>query len=97
MSGVGWLDRDENDDVRLPIAVLAGIAEHLERIVSTIADLGTAVAANTQAVADLTAHLANQGTTLDAADQATVDGVVTALTANTAALEAIVSPPAPVA
>jgi CheY-specific phosphatase CheX len=69
------------------------IDELKELFVSTIADLGTAVAANTQAVTDLQAHLAAAGTTLDAADQATVDGIVTGLEANTAALQAIVTPP----
>jgi CheY-specific phosphatase CheX len=63
-----------------------------ELFVSTISDLGAAVAANTQAVSDLQTHLANAGTTLDAADQAVVDGVVTGLEANTAALQAIVNP-----
>ena len=62
---------------------------------STIADLGTAVAANTQAVTDLQNHLANAGTILDAADQSTLDGVVSSLSANTAALESIVNPAAP--
>ena len=68
------------------------IDELKELFVSTISDLGAAVAANTQAVTDLQNHLASAGTTLDAADQATVDGVVTSLSANTAALEAIVTP-----
>jgi len=64
---------------------------------STIADLVAAVAANTQAVDGLQTHLAAGGTVLDAADQTALDGVVTSLGANTAALEAIVNPPAPLA
>lgn len=59
---------------------------------ASIADLGNAVAAQTQAVTDLQNHLANAGTTLDAADQATIDSVVSGLEANTAALQAIVTP-----
>ena len=74
---------------------LERLAHRIGEMMSTIADLGTAVAANTQAVTDLQNHLANAGTVLDAADQAVVDGVVSSLGANTAALEAIVNPAAP--
>ena len=73
---------------------LAAIRANQEHIMSTVADLQTAVAAQTTVITAVEAKVAAGG--LSAADQATLDAAVADLTANTAKLETLVAPaPAP--
>jgi hypothetical protein len=62
----------------------------LEAIMADLTKLNAAVAANTQAVTDVTAVVAAGST----ADQAGVDAATAQIETNTAALEALKTPPA---
>ena len=71
------------------------IRHELEIIMASVADLTTSVAANTQAVADIQAHIASGGTVFSAADQTAFDAANSQVLVNNAALDAIATPPAP--
>lgn len=70
-------------------------AHHLEELVSTIADLSTAVSNLASAVAALPAPAT--GTVIDPADQATLDSAVSELDTVVTTLQGLATPPAPTA
>lgn len=71
--------------------LLTRIEHTLEAIMADLTKLNAAVAANTQAVTDVQAVVAGLQS---ATDQAGVDAATTAIETNTAALEALKTPPA---